>query len=191
MPAVLRLHSVIRRDLNYTNKCFSNDVDFTGNAKFWYPETLPSSLTSLQPSYSFTESEYEEDLSIAISSLYIEISVRNQFKNIEEINQKYSINEIIRKVRSVTADLLCLRPESIKVFLTSDETLFFTIKMYGFTFFISIFLDFEVIDEEASLVCYKGDVKLPSTAGRINLVIDKIKQLCGFIQRPVNQTFLM
>lgn len=111
--------------------------------------------------------------------LRIKNSISEQYSENKEIREKYQQGDLINKVRLLFDNLQDHNPDVIKVLLTSDETLFFTIKIKEFTFFVCRYLDFEEADDdiEFSLVSYRNDVKLPSIAGGLTLILNEIRHL--------------
>lgn len=79
-------------------------------------------------------------------------------------------------INSTQKDLLELKPDKIKFEITPDKTLFYTFKKSDYTFFISYFLNFEDLEDESSVVCFKGYTKLPSYAGDFKSSLQEIRK---------------
>lgn len=108
----------------------------------------------------------------------------NQFKEIYGTSPKLNIKETFE--RSIDK-VIKTHPDAISIELTSEKSLFFTVKKEEYTFFLQYYYeDVEEDDDEAIMTIYKNQEKQPSYAGKLDNTVSKIKQIPTY-NSPKNQ----
>jgi len=93
---------------------------------------------------------------------------RQQYIQLESYFEGINFEVANEKMAKSLNSLLETDPEIISMELTHDQSIFYTLKKGSFTFYLQHFLnDIDKDDDEATLIMFKGDDKLPSYAGSL------------------------
>lgn len=74
--------------------------------------------------------------------------------------------------------LLEIDPDAIKLELTPEKSIFYTVKKDNYTFYIQHFLDIDKdeCDDEGTLTAFINNRKLPSYAGNLDQILNEIRE---------------
>lgn len=111
--------------------------------------------------------------------LKLQSKLKKQIQAKKEFYKNISSNSIESEFALCTNDLLEIKPDLISVELTTEHSLFYTIKKNSYTLFFQYFLSENNLNdlEEALLSVFKYDSKLPSIEGDRMSVISYAKEL--------------
>lgn len=116
----------------------------------------------------------------------LENSFKKQFNTLSEYYHDIDYESAKKTFAQSCSVLLELRPEVFSLELTSEKSIFYTIKKDSYTFFIQHFLN--VIDEdedEMIMSAFNGAEKLPSFAGTLKNVFIELNNI-GFKNEIIN-----
>ncbi len=111
--------------------------------------------------------------------LKLQSNLKKQIEAKKEFYRNISSNSIESEFALCTNDLFEIKPDLISVELTTEQSLFYTIKKNSFTLFFQHFLfenNFNDV-EESLLSVFNNDSKLPSIEGDRSTVISHAKRL--------------
>lgn len=115
-----------------------------------------------------------------------ESSFLAQFKSLSEFYSDISYDSAKSILASSLSYLLELKPELLKLELTTDRAIFYTFKKNDYSLYIQHFLDVDDDeDDEVTLTVFEKDSKLPSFAGNLNSMKFEISKLLS-LGNPVN-----
>lgn len=107
-----------------------------------------------------------------------EQQLQSQYNALVDYFADYSFEEIKHFAVNVISNLLDLDPEAFKIELTSDKSIFYSLKKGSFTIYIQHFIEFDEDDNyDASLVIFNGNAKLPSVSGNISDILLHIENV--------------
>ena len=111
--------------------------------------------------------------------LKLQSKLKKQIEAKKDLYKNISSNSIESEFALCTNDLLEIKPDLITVELTTEHSLFYTIKKNSFTLFFQYFLSENNLNEseETLLSVFNNDSKLPSVEGDRLTVIAYVKQL--------------
>jgi len=108
--------------------------------------------------------------------------IKSQLKAKSELYNNFPDFLIEKEFAICTNELLEMQPDLISVELTSESSLFYTVRKNSFTLFFQYFLNDDKFDksEEALLSMFFNDDKLPSKEGDRSSVIAYAKDLVSY-----------
>lgn len=98
-----------------------------------------------------------------------------QYKHFAEYYNNISLNEIKSITSGIISELISLSPDAFSLELTNEESIFYTFKKDDFSFYIQQFFETEDDGFNATLVSFKGDNKINSINGNINIILSSIE----------------
>ncbi|MCF3110918.1 hypothetical protein LL912_19185 [Niabella sp. CC-SYL272] len=154
----------------------------TGEGLYNY---LPSKIgddffhSALKEYYTTNQQEYFDIERNAINKKFIkyEKSFLAQFEQLKHHFNEISQEEIKGLMNNSLSFLLELEPDMLGLELTSDKTIFYTFKKDNYIIYINHFADLEEEDAELTLTIFEGNTKLPSFAGNIESVKQKMNTI--------------
>jgi hypothetical protein len=129
----------------------------------------------------FTHSRSENDFTqhnIFIKK-YIEYInlIKNQYEQLAEFYDDVDLSSVISKTSGVVSYLLNISPDALSIELTNEKSIFYTVKIQNFSFYIHQYFETDEDDGfNTTLVKYYSNKKLESLNGDVSMAIIEIQR---------------
>ncbi len=115
----------------------------------------------------------------------------DQYNNFSEYYNNISLAEIKSITSNIISELISLSPDAFSLELTNEESIFYTLKKDGYSFYIQQYFETEDDGFNATLVSFKGDNKIDSINGDINNILASIEsKISNNTSHNLNLAFL-
>jgi hypothetical protein len=138
----------------------------------------PTSVITATPYFSLLAFRQYLDINQAVVAEYFKL---------EAYYQNFALNLVVNHLNAVLVHLLHLNPPAINATLTSEQSIYYTLRIGRRTFFFQHFLRPEDDDDEALLAVFQDDVKLPSIGGSLKEVLGAMINLSSSTYPSVSE----
>lgn len=170
------------------------NIDKAPQELVWYFNPNENRNNSTASSYGFrndkTNSIFNSDVmnSHDFNQLFTQNNISNkqfikfenllskQYKNFSNLYINLPLEKIKELTSGVVSFLLSFSPDCFSLELTGEESIFYTLKKDGLSYYIHQFFETEDDGFNATLVVFNGDQKIESINGNINTLLNNIER---------------